>query len=371
MTLLFEPFDLAGLALPNRIVMAPMTRSRTLNTVPDAQTALYYRQRAGAGLIISEGAPISVEARGFLYTPGLYTDAQVEGWREVTEAVHADGGRIFAQLWHVGRVSHASLQDEGAAPVGPTDAASDTTAFALDDDGVAGTVPTTRPRALETSEVARITADFVRAARRAIDAGFDGVELHGANGYLFEQFINGGVNTRTDRYGGSIENRLRFILETLDALAAEVGGKRVGVRISPFGRVSAMPAFADEAATWLALATALEARALAYVHLSDQLVMGGEEIPSDFGSDFRSAYRGPLIGAGGYDKVTGEQALQSGALDLIAMGRPFIANPDLVQRLENNWPLAQADRDTFYGATGARGYTDYPAYDAAGLRQTA
>jgi 2,4-dienoyl-CoA reductase-like NADH-dependent reductase (Old Yellow Enzyme family) len=240
MSQLFQPFDLAGLTLQNRIVMAPMTRARAIDTIPDDMTVLYYRQRAGAGLIISEGAPVSTEGCGYLFNPGLYTPEQAAGWRRVTDAVHAAGGRIFAQLWHVGRVSHVSLQDDGKAPVSSSAQTSEKAwAYARDDNGQPGLVPASPPRALETQELARITQDFVKAARLAIEAGFDGVELHGANGYLFEQFVNGALNRRTDRYGGSIENRLRFMLETLDAIAAEVGIRRVGVRISPSGDCSA------------------------------------------------------------------------------------------------------------------------------------
>ncbi|MDE1149815.1 MAG: alkene reductase [Azospirillaceae bacterium] len=363
MSLLFQPYDLAGLPLSNRVVMAPMTRARAPEDVPDDLTVLYYRQRAGAGLIVSEGAPVSIEGRGYLYNPGLYNARQAEGWRRVTDAVHAEGGKIFAQLWHVGRVSHTSLQPDGGAPVGPTNGRAPTAkAFAYDAAGNAGLVSVSTPRALATDEMPRITRDFVRAARLAIDAGFDGVELHGANGYLFEQFINGALNDRTDRYGGPIENRLRFLLETLDAIAAEIGGHRTGVRISPFGRLFDMMPYADEAATWMAVAASFQARDLAYVHLSDQLTLGAEKIPDGFGASFRKAYTGTLIAAGGFTQETGERALEAGDLDLIAIGRPFISNPDLVERMKNGWPLVPADPATFYGGGGATGYTDYPPY---------
>lgn len=360
---LFSPFDLAGLELPNRVVMAPMTRARALDTVPDDLTILYYRQRAAAGLIISEGAPVSIEGRGYLFNPALYTPEQAAGWRRVTDAVHEEGGRIFAQLWHVGRVSHISLQPDGQAPVSPAAMRGPSScAFAYGANGQPGLVPVSEPRALQTEEVARITMDFVRAACLAIDVGFDGVELHGANGYLFEQFINGALNQREDRYGGSIENRLRFLLETLDALIAEVGGKRVGVRISPFGRLFDMEPYADEAETWIAAAAALTAREIAYVHLSDQLTIGAEKMPDGFAHAFRQAYRGTLIAAGGFDRESAEAALQSGDLDLVAFGRPFIANPDLVDRLRNGHPLAVPDRATWYGPSGEKGYTDYPTW---------
>lgn len=363
MSTLFEPFDLAGLPLTNRVVMAPMTRARAESTIPDDMTVLYYSQRASAGLIISEGAPVSIEGRGYLFNPGLYSEEQVAGWRRVTDAVHEKGGKIFAQLWHVGRVSHTTLQPGGGAPVSPSAKRGlKSFAFAYDENGKPGLVPTSEPRALETVEMPRITLDFVRAARMAIDAGFDGVELHGANGYLFEQFINGALNQREDRYGGSIENRLRFMLETIDALIPEIGGERVGVRISPFGRLFDMEPYTDEAQTWVAVAAAFEARPLAYVHLSDQLTIGAEKMPDDFAASFRKTYRGTLIAAGGFTRETAEEALRAGDRDLIAFGRPFIANPDLVERMQQGCPIAVPDRTTFYGTSGARGYTDYPTW---------
>jgi 2,4-dienoyl-CoA reductase-like NADH-dependent reductase (Old Yellow Enzyme family) len=361
MNKLFQQYDLAGLPLANRVVMAPMTRSRNPDMIPNAQTALYYAQRASAGLIISEGIPISQEGTGFLFNPSLYNDTQAAGWAEVTEAVHARGGRIFAQLWHVGRLSHVSIQESGAAPVGPVNRPAETSsAFAWTESGVAGMVPASTPRAIPAAEIPRVINDFVLAARRAIAAGFDGIELHGANGYLFEQFINGELNVRDDAYGGTIENRLRLLLETVDALIAEVGAHRLGVRISPYGRLYDMKPFADERETWIAVAEALDQRQIAYVHTSDQLVMGFEAIPAHFAAEFRQAYHGTLISAGGFERESAERALQNESLNLIAFGRPFIANPDLVERMENGWPLAEADRVTFYGQHGATGYTDYP-----------
>ncbi len=364
MSKLFEPFDLAGLRLKNRIVMAPMTRSRALDHVPNAATALYYAQRASAGLIVSEGVPITPEGRGYLYTPGIYSEEQLKGWRMVTDAVHAAGGHIFAQLWHVGRISHVSLQAEGQPPVSSTSAvAASSTSFAYDDSGVAGQQPCSTPRALPTDEIARVTSDYVQAARNALEVGFDGVELHGANGYLFEQFINEGVNDRDDRYGGSIENRLRFPLEVVDAVSEAVGSDKVGLRISPFGRLSDMGPFPSEAATWLAMMTELNKREIAYLHLSDQHTIGGEGIPDDVVHSLRSAYKGTLMAAGGFDKASGDDAISSQLLDLIAIGRPFISNPDLVERLTNEWPVAPPDREAFYGGTES-GYVDYPRYRA-------
>lgn len=367
MSTLFKPYDLAGTALTNRVVMAPMTRARALDDIPDEHTVLYYAQRASAGLIISEGAPISREGCGYLFNPGLYNDAQTQGWRRVTDAVHAKGGKIFAQLWHVGRMSHVSIQPEGGAPVSSVAVtAAQSNAYAWVADGQPGPVQASTPRALDADEVRRVTADFVSAARRAMDAGFDGVELHGANGYLFEQFLNGALNTRTDEYGGSIANRQRFLLETLDALAAEIGSARVGVRLSPFGRLFDMHPYVEEAQTWLSLAAALNTRNLAYVHLSDQLTLGAEAIPAGFATAFRQAYQGTLIAAGGFNRARAEEVLTQGDLDLVAFGRPFIANPDLVERMRHDWPLAEGDRTTFYGIDGSptRGYTDYPTAPA-------
>jgi 2,4-dienoyl-CoA reductase-like NADH-dependent reductase (Old Yellow Enzyme family) len=365
MNKLFSPYDLAGLQLPNRAVMAPMTRARAKNGVPDEQTVLYYRQRASAGLIISEGVPISQEGTGFVFNPGLFTDEQTQAWRRVTDAVHAEGGRIFAQLWHVGRLSHVSLQKNGAAPVSAVARqAQNANAFAWQENGVAGQVPASMPRALESHEVLRVMNDFVVAARRAMEAGFDGVELHGANGYLFEQFINGEFNTRTDEFGGSIENRLRFLMDTVDRIAEEIGGQKLGVRLSPYGRFSDMKPFDDERETWLAAAEALNERKLAYVHLSDQFSLGAESIPEGFFIAFREAYRGTLIAAGGFNAESAEDALNRRGLDLVGFGKPFISNPDLVERMKNGWPLQEADRATFYGLFGAKGYTDYPTYAA-------
>ncbi|MGG2396713.1 alkene reductase [Pseudomonas sp. SH1-B] len=367
MSTLFTPFDLAATPLKNRVVMAPMTRARALNDIPDEHTVLYYAQRASAGLIISEGIPVSREGCGYLFNPGLYNDAQTQAWRLVTDAVHDKGGRIFAQLWHVGRMSHVSLQPEQGAPVSSVAVqAQRSNAYAWATPGEAGPVQASTPRALSVEEIQRITGDFVEAAQRAIDAGFDGIELHGANGYLFEQFINGALNTREDSYGGSIDNRLRFVLDTLDALSAAIGPEKVSVRLSPFGRLFDMHPYADEAETWLTLAAELNARNLAYVHLSDQLTLGAEAIPEGFAHQFRQAFRGTLMAAGGFNRSSAEAALASGELDLIAFGRPFIANPDLVERLQQDWPLAEPERATFYGINGSvtRGYTDYPTYPA-------
>jgi N-ethylmaleimide reductase len=359
---LFEPFDLPGLRLPNRIIMAPMTRSRALNNVPNAATALYYTQRASAGLIISEGTPITPEGRGYLYTPGIYSDEQLKGWRLVTDAVHMAGGRIFAQLWHVGRISHVSLQIDRQAPVSSTSKrAATATSFAYDDEGREGQQPCSVPRALSTEDIQRVIEDYVRAAVSAIDVGFDGIELHGANGYLFEQFISAAVNDREDLYGGSIENRLRFPLEVIDRVSAAIGKERVGLRISPFGRLYDMVPYESETDTWLAMMAALNHREIAYLHLSDQHTIGGQGIPADVVRTLREAYDGVLMAAGGFDSQSGQAALDNGLLDLIAIGKPFISNPDLVERYKNDWPIVPPDRSAFYGGTETY-YVDYPRH---------
>ncbi|MCP1175855.1 alkene reductase [Ralstonia chuxiongensis] len=363
MSKLFTPHDLSGIPLANRVVMAPMTRTRTVDNVPNELTALYYAQRASSGLIITEGLPISDEGRGYLYTPGLYTDEQVQGWRKVTDAVHEKGGKIFAQLWHVGRMSHTSIQPGNAAPVSAGEVpATNTTVYAWSEPGVAGPVAPSNPRALSADEVRRVTKDFVASAMRAIDAGFDGVELMAANAFLFDQFLSSELNTRTDEYGGSIANRQRFLLETVDAIAEAIGGARVGVRVSPFGRLYDLRPYADEEETWVSVAGALNERELAYVHLNYQPTITAAEVPAGFGARFREVYRGTLIAAGGFTRELAEAELGKGNLDLVAFGTLYIANPDLVERMQNGWPLAESDRSTFYGVIGAKGYTDYPAY---------
>ncbi|MFJ4048895.1 alkene reductase [Pseudomonas hunanensis] len=361
MTLL-TPYNLSGTPLTSRVVMAPMTRSRAKDTVPNASTAEYYRQRAGAGLLITEGAQITQEGQGYLFTPGIFSAEQIAGWKRVTDQVHDAGGKIFIQLWHVGRISHTSLQPNGGSPVSSVDTvAENTTCYGYDADGEPGQVQVTRPRALPAAEVARVSQDFVKAAENAILAGFDGVEIHGANGYIFEQFINGGLNTRTDQYGGSIENRLRFLLETVDLVCSAIGSHRVGLRVAPFGRLSGMPAFADERETWLAAAAALSSRDLAYVHLSDQDSLCANFMNREFVREFRDAYRGTLMFAGSLTQETAQAMMDDGLVDLAAFGRPYISNPDLVERFRRGLPLSPFNRATFYGG-GDEGYIDYPPY---------
>jgi N-ethylmaleimide reductase len=375
MTKLFDSYNLAGLELSNRIVMAPMTRSRAPDDVADERVALHYAQRASAGLIVSEGTPISREGQGYLFNPGMFTPAQIAGWRLTTSSVRANGGRMFAQLWHVGRVSHSSIQPGGIAPVSATgQVASGAVAYAYGDDGAPGFVATSTPRALSTEEVGRVVADFVQAAANAVQAGFDGVEIHAANGYLFEQFMNPHVNDRTDAYSSeTIANRLRFTLAVVDAVADQIGSHRVGIRVSPYGRIYDMPHFDDMVDLYATLADELGARRIAYLHIMDQSgFIEREETPEQFEAKlyrllarFREGLGDvAIILAGGMTLDRAQSLIESGVIDLAAFGQPFISNPDLVARLRNGWPIVTADRETYYGG-GATGYVDYPAYEPA------
>lgn len=371
MTDVLSPSDLSGLELPNRVVMAPMTRSRSPDDIADERLALYYTQRASAGLIVTEGSPISNEGQGYLFNPGIFSPEQVEGWRLATRSVRSAGGRMFVQLWHVGRVSHPSIQHGGRDPVGPSERRAEATAFGRDADGAPAFVPAGQPRRLRTDEVARVTGDFVRAARNATDAGFDGVELHGANGYLLDQFLNPSINDRTDRYGaGRIEDRIRFTLETVDAVSAAVGRERVGIRLSPWGTVNGGSQFAETEATFLALGEALGERGIAYVHVMDQSGLWNLPGPMESVSDAilrllrrwrPSMPRTALMLAGGMTRGRADALIGDGVIDLAGFGQPFIANPDLVARLRHGWPLATPDRATYYTG-GARGYIDYPPH---------
>lgn len=361
MTNLFDPYNLAGLPLKNRAVMAPMTRARAPGHIPTAETVRYYRQRAGAGLIVTEGTPISREGNGFVDCPGIWSDEQVRAWHNVTDAVHDLGGAIFTQIWHVGRMSHTSLQIDGAAPVSATARpAAGCNAFGYDADGKPAFVPASTPRALPAEEIPRVVGDFAQAARNAVAAGFDGVEIHGANGYLVEQFINGAVNDRTDSYGGdTVEHRVHFALDVVDACVTAIGANRVGIRLSPFGRLHDLGDFTGEEETFLHLARELSKRGIAYVHIMDQASRGAPAMPDGFLAKFRAAFSGTLILAGGLDLAKANAMLSEGVIELAAFGAPYIANPDLVERYRHGWPVAAADQATYYGGT-ASGYTDYP-----------
>jgi len=353
---LFQPAKIGAIELKNRIVMAPLTRNRARaeDDAPYEIHADYYGQRAGAGLIITEAAQISPQGKGYAWTPGIYSKAQVEGWKQVTGAVHAKGGKIVLQLWHVGRISHPVLQPDGAAPVGPSAISAKSKSF----DGE-NFIETTEPRALETDEIAGIVEDYRKAAENAKAAGFDGVEIHAANGYLIDQFIRDGSNTRTDAYGGSIENRLRFLKEVTDAVTGVWGAGRVGVRLSPFSNANNIEDSTPQA-TFTQAVDLLNGYGLAYLHLVEGQTGGPRDLPE--GADLKALYArfgGAKMGNNGYDRDLAIARVETGEIDLVAFGRPYIANPDLAERLEQNAPLNAPDQATFYGG-GREGYTDYP-----------
>jgi N-ethylmaleimide reductase len=353
---LFQPVTLGKLMLSNRIVMAPLTRSRAGEG--DAQghmNAEYYRQRAEAGLIVSEATNISQQGKGYAFTPGIYTDAQVAGWRMVTDEVHAAGGRMFCQLWHVGRISHPSLQPGGGLPVAPSAVKPEGQAFTE-----TGFAPFVTPRALETSELPGLIADYVHAAECAKRAGFDGVEVHAANGYLLEQFLRSKTNLRTDSYGGSIENRARLLLEVNEAVVGVWGGPQVGIRISPVSPANDMGGAAGDAQdVYDYVVTGLSKLGLGYMHVVEGATQGPRDnLPFDY-ARLKSLFSGLYMANNGYDLALAEQARRENRADLIAFGRPFISNPDLVERLRTGAPLApSSDRTHWYGG-GAEGYIDY------------
>jgi N-ethylmaleimide reductase len=353
---LFSPFRLGPLTLPNRIVMAPMTRNRAgPGNVPGALAATYYAQRASAGLIVSEATQVSPQGVGYPGTPGIHSAEQVAGWTRVTDAVHGAGGRIFLQLWHVGRISHPSLQPGGGLPVAPSAIAPAGQAMTRE-----GLKPFVTPRALETAEIPGIVEDYRLGARHAREAGFDGVELHGANGYLVDQFLRDRTNHRTDRYGGSAQNRARFLIEVTEALVGEWGAERVGVRLSTTAPFNDM-GDSDPAATFTAAVGELNRFGLAYLHVVEPVA--GDPVPAGEMPDirfFRKLWRGTLMGNKGYDLARAQAVLHDGAVDLVSFAALFLANPDLPERLRRGGPFNPPDRKTFYGGD-AGGYTDYPA----------
>lgn len=359
---LFSSLQLGESQLPNRIVMAPMTRARTTQpgNIPNQMMAEYYAQRAAAGLIVSEATQISPQGQGYSFTPGIHTQEQIAGWKLVTDAVHAKGGRIFVQLWHVGRVSHTVFHN-GAAPVAPSAIQPrDTQVWIVDDDGVGSMVDTSMPRALTVEEIGDIVEDFRQAAANAMEADFDGIEFHGGNGYLIDQFLRTVSNHRTDRYGGSVDNRVRFLREVVTAVIKEIGAERVGVRLAPYITIKDMadPEIVD---TILYAAGEMEKLKVAYIHLSEADWDDAPTIPEDFRHQLRAAYSGRIIVAGRYDKERGGKILTDGLADLVAFGRPFVANPDLPKRLQENLALADLDGATLFGGD-QRGYTDYSDY---------
>lgn len=352
---LFSPTALGSIQLRNRIAMAPLTRNRAgEGGVPQPMNATYYAQRASAGLIVTEATPISAMGHGYPALPGIYTDAQVAGWKKVTDAVHAKGGKIVIQLWHVGRISHPSLLPNQALPVAPSAIKPAGQAFTYQ-----GLVDYVTPRALEVAELPAIVQDYVHATKCAIAAGFDGVEIHAANGYLLDQFLRDGTNRRTDEYGGSIENRARLLLEVTQAVVATIGADKVGVRLSPVNPFNDMKD-SNPQAVFNHVANALNRFNLAYLHAVEGGIHGGgESDPFDFAA-FRKQFKGAYMANLSYDKQRGNQAVASGHADVVAYGVPYIANPDLVERFQQDAPLNAADSNTFYGGS-EKGYTDYPA----------
>jgi N-ethylmaleimide reductase len=365
--LLFQPYKLGTLTLPHRIVMAPLTRSRARQpgNVPTALNACYYAQRASAALIISEATQVSMQGQGYAWTPGIHSREQVEGWRLVTDAVHDAGGRIFLQLWHVGRISHPSLQPDNMLPVAPSAITPAGDAFIENDKGEGQLAPFVRPRALQIEEMPYLVQQYARAARNALAADFDGVEVHGANGYLIDQFISSSTNRRTDAYGGQVENRARLLMEVVEAVSEIWGPDRVGVRLSPLGTMNDI-SDAEPEATFGSIAEALSDFHFAYLHIVNPAAAAIEKGDRPDAAAqrmlalIRKRYRGTLILCGGFDRDTAEAWLEHGKADLIAFGRKFIANPDLPERFRERKPLNADDPSTYYGG-GEKGYTDYPS----------
>lgn len=358
---LFAPFKAGSLELPHRVVMAPMTRARSTQPgdVPNALNARYYAQRASAALIVTEATQVSPQGKGYSFTPGIYSDEQVAGWRLVTDAVHAAGGRIFAQLWHVGRMSHPDFHN-GELPVAPSAMPFSAQIWKVDlETGIGAMVDCPTPRELSTAEIKGIVEEFRRAARNAKAAGFDGAEIHGANGYLIDQFLRTTSNTRTDEYGGSRENRLRFLKEVVDAVGGELGYDRTAIRLAPFLTARGM-ACPDILPTILDAASFLQARGVAYIHLVEADWDDAPVFTEAFRQDLRARFANPIIVAGKYDKARAEWVIEKGYADLVAFGRAFVANPDLPRRLEQDVALADFDGSTLFGGD-ERGYSDYAA----------
>ncbi|PHZ25968.1 alkene reductase [Yersinia bercovieri] len=358
---LFSPLKVGALTLPNRVFMAPLTRLRSIEPgdIPTPLMAEYYRQRASAGLIITEATQISFQAKGYAGAPGLHTQEQLNAWKKITQAVHEEGGHIAVQLWHVGRISHSSLQPGQQAPVAPSAIAADTRTTVRDENGAWVRVPCSTPRALETEEIPGIINDFRQATANAREAGFDYIELHAAHGYLLHQFMSPASNQRTDQYGGSIENRTRLTLEVVDATAAQWSAERIGIRISPLGPFNGLDNGEDQEEAALYLIDELNKRHIAYLHISEPDWAGGKPYSEAFRDAVRARFKGVIIGAGAYTAEKAEELIEKGFIDAVAFGRSYISNPDLVARLQQHAPLNEPDGETFYGG-GAKGYTDYP-----------
>ena len=355
---LFSKYDLGSNELQNRIVMAPMTRSRAIGNIANDLMATYYSQRAGAGLIVTEGTSPSPNGLGYSRIPGLYNDSHVEGWKKVTEAVHLQGGKIFVQLMHTGRIGSAINLPVGAMVLAPSAVKASGQVW-TDTDGMQDHP---EPKAMTLDEIKLTVGEFELSAKLAIEAGFDGVELHAANGYLLEQFLSPISNQRTDEYGGSIENRCRFVIELVEVVSKAIGCEKTGIRLSPFGVASDMPHYPEIEATYTYLAEQINSRGIVYIHLVDHSAMGAPEVPFSIKKTIHGKFSNTLILTGGYSPETAEKDLQSGFTDLVGFGRQFINNPDLTERFKNIWPLSSTmDTETFY-TPGEKGYTDYPKY---------
>jgi len=355
MSQLFSTATLGSLTLQNRLVMAPMTRSRATNNIPNDLMAQYYAQRASAGLIITEGTSPSPNGLGYPRIPGIYSAAQVAGWRRVTDAVHARGAKIFIQFMHCGRVAHPLNLPAVGRVLAPSAVAAAGDMYT----DAKGLKPHPVPQAMTEEDIKVAIEEFVQGAKNVVAAGFDGVELHGANGYLLEQFIRPNSNLRADRYGGTIENRARFVLEVADAVIKAIGKEKVGIRLSPFGVFNDMPLYDAMEADYCYLAQQLNARGLVYIHLVDHSSMGAPPVPASMKSAFRNLFKGKLILSGGYDMEHAEGDISAGKCDLIAVGKPFLANPDLIVRWKTGAAVNEPDMNTFY-TPGPKGYTDYP-----------
>jgi len=371
MAKLFQPTQIGDIALKNHIVMAPLTRNRSPGAIPNDLNVEYYRQRATAGLIITEATAITHQGQGYANVPGLYSKEALDGWKRVTDAVHAEGGKIVVQMWHVGRISHTELQPNGGKPVSSTNRIAKAKTYLVSADGTGAFADTSEPRALEASEIPGIIEDYRKAARAAIDAGFDGVEIHGANGYLLDQFMRDGVNDRTDEYGGSIENRARFTFQVVETVTREIGARRTAIRISPV-TPSGESYDSNPQALFTHVVEGLAKYDLAYIHVVEGQT-GGErdyrqgDNPSFDYKALRAAYekaggKAAWMVNNGYIRDMAIETVENGTADLVAFGKPFISNPDLVERLEKNLPLNTPDQSTFYGGS-AKGYVDYPTLE--------
>lgn len=360
MSILFTSATLGPMALQNHMVMSPMTRNRATGNIPNALMAEYYDQRATAGLIITEGTSPSPNGLGYPRIPGIFSREQIEGWKAVTGAVHEKGAKIFLQIMHCGRIAHPLNMPGGARVLAPSSVAPAGTMYT----DAEGLQPFPVPEAMSGEDIRSTVAEYADASRNALAAGFDGIELHGANGYLLEQFIRPNTNLRTDLYGGSIENRARFVLEVVGAVIGAIGRERVGIRLSPFGVFNDMPLYAAVEEEYGFLARQLDASGLAYIHLVDHSSMGAPVVPESIKATFRKWFRGSLILSGGYDAERAENDLEAGRCDLVAFGRSFLANPDLVERLKTGAELNTPDMETFY-TPGSKGYTDYPLQHSA------